>query len=91
MDALTSRVVELNTNFHHKFFYCFWWGLRNLRLVLDLLCVGTYMSLCSYRVNNLFKNLVDKCLFIEFMYNIFLQSRMSGRSIVYVVFQAYEN
>lgn len=75
MDALTSRVVELNTNFHHKFFYCFWWGLRNLRLVVDLLCLGTSMSLCSYRVNNLIMHLVNKCLsiLIEFMYNIFLQ------------------
>jgi hypothetical protein len=34
IDALTSRVVELNTSFHRKFFYCFWWGLRNLRLVI---------------------------------------------------------
>lgn len=38
IDGLKSRVVESRTNFHHKFFYCFWWGLRNLRFVIDLLC-----------------------------------------------------
>ena len=29
-DALDSGVVE-STYFRRKFFYCFWWGLRNLR------------------------------------------------------------
>lgn len=32
IDALQSRVVEEH-DFPKKFFYCFWWGLRNLRLV----------------------------------------------------------
>jgi len=32
LDALNSRVVE-SMNFPQKFFYCFWWGLRNLRYV----------------------------------------------------------
>jgi len=31
IEALKSRVVESTTDFHHKFFYCFWWGLRSLR------------------------------------------------------------
>lgn len=31
-DVLKSGVVE-SRNFPEKFFYCFWWGLRNLRLV----------------------------------------------------------
>lgn len=31
-DALKSGVVESH-DFWKKFFYCFWWGLRNLRLV----------------------------------------------------------
>lgn len=44
MDALTSRVVELNTNFHHKFFYCFWWGLRNLSSVGQNLKTSTYIG-----------------------------------------------
>ena len=34
-DALQSLVVDSTTDFHQKFFYCFWWGLRNLRLVND--------------------------------------------------------
>lgn len=31
-DALQSGAVE-KRNFVQKFFYCFWWGLRNLRFV----------------------------------------------------------
>jgi cyclic nucleotide gated channel len=30
LDALDSGVVE-STDFPQKLFYCFWWGLRNLR------------------------------------------------------------
>jgi hypothetical protein len=30
LDALQSGVVE-STDFPQKLFYCFWWGLRNLR------------------------------------------------------------
>lgn len=33
VEALKSRVVESTTDFTHKFFYCFWWGLRSVRLV----------------------------------------------------------
>ncbi|XLT23729.1 hypothetical protein HN873_055021, partial [Arachis hypogaea] len=29
-DALESSVVNSETDFLKKFFYCFWWGLRNL-------------------------------------------------------------
>jgi len=31
IEALKYRVVESTTDFHHKFFYCFWWGLRSVR------------------------------------------------------------
>lgn len=31
LDALKSRIVEKG-DFPKKFFYCFWWGLRSLRL-----------------------------------------------------------
>ncbi|KAK6142710.1 hypothetical protein DH2020_023058 [Rehmannia glutinosa] len=31
LDALQSRVAE-HEDFSKKFFYCFWWGLRNLRV-----------------------------------------------------------
>ncbi|PNX92099.1 cyclic nucleotide-gated ion channel 1-like protein [Trifolium pratense] len=44
IDALMSRVVELNTSFHHKFFYCFWWGLRNLSSVGQNLKTSTYIG-----------------------------------------------
>jgi len=30
LDALQSGVVE-SRDFPQKFFYCFWWGLKNLR------------------------------------------------------------
>lgn len=33
LDALRTQVVEKG-NFWQKLFYCFWWGLRNLRFVL---------------------------------------------------------
>ena len=36
-DALDSGVVESTTDLHQKFFYCFWWGLRNLRWPNNLL------------------------------------------------------
>ena len=32
-DALNSGVLLESSNFLEKFFYCFWWGLRGLRLV----------------------------------------------------------
>jgi cyclic nucleotide gated channel len=38
-DALKSGIVE-SDDFWKKFFYCFWWGLRNLRFVT--------LSLSSY-------------------------------------------
>ena len=31
LDGLQSGIVESSTDFPQKFFYCFWWGLRNLR------------------------------------------------------------
>ncbi|RDX95285.1 putative cyclic nucleotide-gated ion channel 10, partial [Mucuna pruriens] len=36
IEALKARVVESDIDFHHKFFYCFWWGLRSVRLVNNL-------------------------------------------------------
>ncbi|KAB5527197.1 hypothetical protein DKX38_021044 [Salix brachista] len=44
IDALDSGVVE-STNFPRKFFYCFWWGLRNLRFVDILLCISSVSKL----------------------------------------------
>lgn len=52
-DALQSHVVERN-DFQNKFFYCFWWGLRNLRFV-QLNCI-TFNSngYSSLELNQLF-------------------------------------
>lgn len=36
LDALQSHVVD-RKDFSKKFFYCFWWGLRNLRFVILLM------------------------------------------------------
>jgi cyclic nucleotide gated channel len=33
LDALQSGVVSSSMDFRQKFFYCFWWGLQNLRYV----------------------------------------------------------
>ncbi|KAK7258512.1 hypothetical protein RIF29_24091 [Crotalaria pallida] len=42
-DALESGVVESTTDFPQKFFYCFWWGLRNLSSVGQNLKTTTYV------------------------------------------------
>lgn len=42
LDALNSRVVE-SMNFPQKFFYCFWWGLRNLSSLGQNLQTSTYV------------------------------------------------
>ncbi|KAL5062411.1 hypothetical protein RYX36_024148 [Vicia faba] len=44
IDGLKSRVVGSTTDFHHKFFYCFWWGLRNLSSVGQNLKTSTYIG-----------------------------------------------
>jgi cyclic nucleotide gated channel len=42
-DALSFGVVE-SRDFSKKFFYCFWWGLRNLRLAIYKLHILTQLS-----------------------------------------------
>ncbi|KAK7351010.1 hypothetical protein VNO77_10130 [Canavalia gladiata] len=42
LDALQSGVVE-STDFPQKFFYCFWWGLRNLSSLGQNLATSTYV------------------------------------------------
>jgi len=49
-DALHSRVVQSTTNFPEKFFYCFWWGLRNLRLVKYSCSCFSYKCKCHVLV-----------------------------------------
>ncbi|BAT78803.1 Cyclic nucleotide-gated ion channel 1 [Vigna angularis] len=42
LDALQSGVVE-SRDFPQKFFYCFWWGLRNLSSLGQNLATSTYV------------------------------------------------
>lgn len=42
-DALQSHVVERN-DFQNKFFYCFWWGLRNLSSLGQNLKTSTFIE-----------------------------------------------
>ncbi|OIV98002.1 hypothetical protein TanjilG_26633 [Lupinus angustifolius] len=42
LDALKSGVVE-SEDFPEKFFYCFWWGLRNLSSLGQNLATSTYV------------------------------------------------
>ncbi|XP_047157964.1 cyclic nucleotide-gated ion channel 1-like isoform X1 [Vigna umbellata] len=44
IEALKYRVVESSTDFHHKFFYCFWWGLRSVSSVGQGLETSTYVG-----------------------------------------------
>ncbi|KAL9304111.1 hypothetical protein ACSQ67_021374 [Phaseolus vulgaris] len=44
IEAIKSRVLESTTDFHHKFFYCFWWGLRSLSSVGQGLETSTYVG-----------------------------------------------
>lgn len=43
LDALQSGVVESSTDFPQKFFYCFWWGLRNLSSLGQNLATSTFV------------------------------------------------
>lgn len=44
LNALQSGVVESN-DFPQKFFYCFWWGLQNLRYFSPIMMCLTMVSL----------------------------------------------
>jgi cyclic nucleotide gated channel len=47
LDALQSGVVE-SRDFTDKLFYCFWWGLKNLRCAsLILFTISHYLIFCN--------------------------------------------
>lgn len=46
LPALQSKIVQ-SRDFPQKFFYCFWWGLRNLRFVVT----KVPLSLASFKSN----------------------------------------
>lgn len=43
LDALQSHIVESGVSFPEKFFYCFWWGLRNLSSLGQNLKTSTFV------------------------------------------------
>ncbi|KAH1071848.1 hypothetical protein GYH30_008372 [Glycine max] len=49
-DALDSHVVESTTDFPQKFFYCFWWGLRNLSSLGQNLKTSTDVSEIAFAI-----------------------------------------
>ena len=56
-DALDSRVVESTTDFPQKFFYCFWWGLRNLRLANIIFCILVFIYANATYLFNFISNI----------------------------------
>uniref|UniRef100_A0A6N2KBQ7 Uncharacterized protein n=1 Tax=Salix viminalis TaxID=40686 RepID=A0A6N2KBQ7_SALVM len=46
LDALQSGVVLSSTGFSDKFFYCFWWGMRNLSSFGQNLKTSTMLETC---------------------------------------------
>jgi cyclic nucleotide gated channel len=44
-DVLSSGVVE-SRYFSEKFFYCFWWGLRNLGLAIYIILLTRFLLSC---------------------------------------------
>ncbi|KAJ1414705.1 RmlC-like jelly roll fold [Sesbania bispinosa] len=49
-DALDSGVVDSTTDFPQKFFYCFWWGLRNLSSLGQNLKTSTYIVEIAFAI-----------------------------------------
>lgn len=49
-DALQSLVVDSTTDFPQKFFYCFWWGLRNLSSLGQNLKTTTYVTEIAFAI-----------------------------------------
>ncbi|KAJ4840310.1 hypothetical protein Tsubulata_024682 [Turnera subulata] len=45
LDALQNGVVLSDMDFPQKFFYCFWWGLQNLRFVSVCICFSLGQNL----------------------------------------------
>ncbi|KAL5061277.1 hypothetical protein RYX36_032881 [Vicia faba] len=49
-DGLQSGVIDSTTDFPQKFFYCFWWGLRNLSSLGQNLKTSTYVTEISFAI-----------------------------------------
>lgn len=57
-DALQTGIVEVTTNFHQKFLYCFQWGIRSLccsRIVWIIFIVENH---CSEHTRQFFRSMV---------------------------------
>ncbi|KAK6918230.1 Ion transport domain [Dillenia turbinata] len=72
LDALKSEVVASN-NFPKKFFYCFWWGLRNLSSLGQSLETSTFVPEIIFAVSIAIAGLVLFSLLIGNMQK-YLQS-----------------
>ncbi|XP_022147438.1 cyclic nucleotide-gated ion channel 1-like [Momordica charantia] len=44
LEALKFRLTDQTTNFHSKFFYCFWWALRNVGSSGQNLQISNYLG-----------------------------------------------
>lgn len=78
IDALKSGVVA-SEDFPSKFFYCFWWGLRNLRLV-----VVTYDSFTLFLL--LFKCHLKLIFHFSLIFSSLGQNLKTSTFVVEVVF-----
>ncbi|GMY07418.1 cyclic nucleotide-gated ion channel 1-like, partial [Fagus crenata] len=66
LEALQSKVVK-STNFQQKFFYCFWWGLRNLSSLGQNLQTSNYVWENCFAI---FISLFGLMLFLCFIENL---------------------
>lgn len=58
-DALKSGIIE-SDDFLKKFFYCFWWGLRNLRFASQFISMSSSIFYVNVRRSHLTHLMVDK-------------------------------
>ncbi|XP_059634363.1 cyclic nucleotide-gated ion channel 1-like [Cornus florida] len=72
LEALQSRVVEWR-NFPRKFFYCFWWGLRNLSSLGQNLKTSSFIGEILFAVFISILGLVLFAMLISNMQEIYIQ------------------
>ncbi|KAL0309335.1 UNVERIFIED_CONTAM: Cyclic nucleotide-gated ion channel 1 [Sesamum radiatum] len=78
LDALRPHVAE-HTNFSRKFFYCFWWGLRNLSSLGQNLNTSTDVVEIMFALEISIGGLILVPTFISSSLKKYLQS-ITGRS-----------
>ncbi|KAI4355227.1 hypothetical protein L6164_004020 [Bauhinia variegata] len=75
-EALSAHVVESSTYFLQKFFYCFWWGLRNISSLGQNLQTSTFIWEIFFAI---FISIFGLVLFSVIIGNMqrYLQSRIA--------------